>query len=801
MRMTIRSKLMAGFVGVTAVVLVVIGVFFYNLMAIERATAVIMEEQLPIKDHISELRSLARYEQNLLTDYALTGDGTDMTSLQSARRAFKEHIEALRPFLDGKDLVRLDELLDYEESMITIGLGMGDAFREGELAAGKAKMVSFDAAVDDFIAQLKRVDAATQASLNKAAEAIDSAKDSAIRLSLGIGAAAVLIAVSLGLYFSMSIASSVAAVSQAAERLALGDLNQEIEQCSSDDELGDMLDSFRRMIKYQQEMARVAKRVAQGDLTFQVAPKSEHDMLGHAFHHMIADLQNLAGQVSEEASSLGAAAGQLSNAADQAGAATGQIAAAIQEIARGAQQQAESITKTAISAEQMQRAIEGVARGAQEQANEVVRLSETTSRISAAVQKVAANAQASAEGAHEAASVAREGSSKVEANVRAMEAIKDMVGATAGKVRRMGERSERIGAIVETIDDIAAQTNLLALNAAIEAARAGEHGKGFAVVADEVRKLAERTGAATKEIADLIGEVEQAIAEAVSAMDESAREVEARVAQALEAGQALESILETSQRVSDQVEAIALAARQMEQSSSELVGAVDAVSAIVEENTAATEQMSAGYAEIARAIESIASVSEENSASVEEVSAAAEEVSAQVEEVSAAAESLTAIARALIAMVSEFKLPGETTLHRQAAIFREDHLRRASRLNAMLEGRVRLSSREGGDHRHCNLGAWYYGTGQQEYGHHPAFRALEDPHAQLHKRAREAISAWESGDRAGAERAVEDVERLTADLVDLLDEMLRPGAWRLTERTPAPVASGNGHSMQEAAAA
>jgi methyl-accepting chemotaxis protein len=228
----------------------------------------------------------------------------------------------------------------------------------------------------------------------------------------------------------------------------------------------------------------------------------------------------------------------------------------------------------------------------------------------------------------------------------------------------MGDRSDQIGAIVETIDDIASQTNLLALNAAIEAARAGEHGKGFAVVADEVRKLAERSSVATKEIGGLIKGIQKTVNEAVVAMSESAGEVEVGVTQANNAGHALESIVAAADAVYQQADQATKAAEKMNLAANELVTAVDSVSAVIEENTAATEEMSAGAHEVTQSIENIASVSEENSASVEEVSASAEEMSAQVEEVSAAATSLEEMAQALQEVVSQFKLATDTHARR-----------------------------------------------------------------------------------------------------------------------------------------
>ena len=489
--------------------------------------------------------------------------------------------------------------------------------------------------------------------------------------SLLVGFVTALFAVGIGtlvtaLIINNSIAMPLGIVTKMAQSLSMGDLTRDMSDAEKDkvrsrhDEIGLIGQAFDELINYMQGMGVAAASIANNNLTISVMPKSEKDELGNAFAKMVIGLHDAVGQVAESASAVSSAAAQLVAASEQSGGATRQIATTIQQVALGIGQQTTGITKTSSSVEQMNRAIDGVAKGAQEQARAISKASEVTSRISAAIEQVASNTQSVTQDSAKAASHSRDGAKTVEETIAGMEAIRSKVGLSATKVEEMGTRSEEIGAIVETIEDIASQTNLLALNAAIEAARAGEQGKGFAVVADEVRKLAERSSLATKEITGLIKGIQKTVNEAVSAMKESASEVEAGVARANSAGTALGSILVAAESVYKQAEDAGKAAAKVSAAATELVESVDAVSAVIEENTAATEEMAANSSELTQSIENIASVSEENSASVEEVSASTGEVSAQVEQVSASAASLMEMAKQLSQVVSRFKLNHNT---------------------------------------------------------------------------------------------------------------------------------------------
>jgi methyl-accepting chemotaxis protein len=459
------------------------------------------------------------------------------------------------------------------------------------------------------------------------------------------------------LVIRLVVARPLVSLMKTSDALAQGDIAQKIEVTSTD-EIGDLGASYARVVEYMNELAEVAERMADGDLTVEAKPRSEKDVLGNAHARLIARQRELIGKTKAAAASVTEASKQLARASEQTAQATQQITSTMQQVARGASEQSSSLQQTANSVDQLSRAIDQIAQGSQEQSRAVDEATRAVEAVSAAIDSVSANAEAGAKEWEVTAESAMGGARKTNETVVGMDKIKKAMELVSARVTDLGQRSGDIGNIVATIDDIAAQTNLLALNAAIEAARAGEQGRGFAVVADEVRKLAERSSMATKEIATLVSGTQAGVKEAVNAMQQGSRDVEEGYKLAMDAGGTLDEILTRSQNVRKQVTEISAAADALKNLGRDMMAAMQKIIKIAEENAAATEEMTASSATVTKSVEATASVAEENSSASEEVSASTEEMSAQVQEALAAAHSLADTAEELQRIVEVFRTDG-----------------------------------------------------------------------------------------------------------------------------------------------
>ncbi len=475
-------------------------------------------------------------------------------------------------------------------------------------------------------------------------------------LETGLVLFVVLLAVVLAYFIVRSVTRPLNEAVGVAKQLAQGDLSA-IVVATSTDETGQMLHAINEMTDYLREMAVIAENVSVGDLSLRVSPRSDEDSFGVAFQNMQNYLEGMA-TVSDEIASgnldvkiepkseddrfgtsfknmfdstlsliqsrnerdelqknivklldeIGDVAnGDLTVEAEVTADSTGAIADSFNfmiEQLRGVINNVKDATlHVSSSATEIQATTEHLAQGSEEQS---IQLSDTSSAIeemAVSIQQVSDNAAESATVANTARDNAKQGAQAVQNNITAMGRIRDQVQETAKRIKRLGERSQEIGEIIQLIDDIADRTSMLALNASIQAAMAGEAGRGFAVVAEEVERLSDRSTNATKQIGALIKSIQSETNEAVAAMEETTREVVEGSKLANDAGQSLTEIESVSNHLAEIIQAISQASKQQARGSEELAKSMTGISNV-------TQQVAAGSKQAAVSVRSLAALSD-----------------------------------------------------------------------------------------------------------------------------------------------------------------------------------------------
>ncbi|KGK85092.1 chemotaxis protein [Desulfosporosinus sp. HMP52] len=351
------------------------------------------------------------------------------------------------------------------------------------------------------------------------------------------------------------------------------------------------------------EMVNRIQQVAEGNLAIDkvnVNSKDEVGRLGVAINTMLENMRNLVKQVSDSADMVTSSSEELSAGAEQSAHANAQVANAISEVADGAEKQVAAINETSRIVEQMSVSIQQIAANT----NDVAALSDKTDQS------------------------ALNGGKAINSAVDQMTNIEKTVMTSAEVVAELGEKSTEIDQIVTTISEISAQTNLLALNAAIEAARAGENGRGFAVVAEEVRKLAEQSQEATKQIAAMIREVQEDTKKAIAAMNAGTHEVKVGTEVVNNAGVAF----------------------------ADIAGLINQVSEKVREISGAIQHMASGSQQITVSVQEVSDICVSTADRAHTVSAATQEQTASMEQIAASSQSLSNMAAELLESIHKFKV-------------------------------------------------------------------------------------------------------------------------------------------------
>lgn len=362
-----------------------------------------------------------------------------------------------------------------------------------------------------------------------------------ICLGLALLAAAIMV-----WWLERVIATPLREVTGLANKIASGDLNVDLTSVNGrKDEVGQLTAEFSRMVRSLNKTAQVAERISQGDLTAKITPQSERDVLGNAFATMIVSLQRLTADITQGVNVLGSSATE--------------ILASTSQVVSSATETATAVTETTATVEEVKQT----------------------------AQVASQKARYVAESAQKSAQVSQAGQQAVEDTIEGTHRIRQQMESIAESIIKLSEQSHAIGELIASVNDLAEQSNLLAVNASIEAAKAGDHGKGFAVVAQEVKSLAEQSKGATAQVRSILSDIQKATSAAVMATEQGSKAVEAALRLSAEAG---ESISVMAASIGDSAQAAAqIAASGQEQ----LVGMDQVALAMQSINDASTQNVSA----------------------------------------------------------------------------------------------------------------------------------------------------------------------------------------------------------------
>jgi methyl-accepting chemotaxis protein len=421
---------------------------------------------------------------------------------------------------------------------------------------------------------------------------------------------ALAIAVALAYLAANLIVRPMLELAQSAKLIAQGDLTRRTAVMSGD-EIGSLAETFNAMsgdlektltkfVRSQTQLKSVADTVGSRSHTVIERVDEQRAVLDEAYHS-IDQLNAGVRKITDNVETLSASSEETSSSMLQ-------MVASMEEVSRHTDSLFTSVEDTASATHQMVASINEVDQNVVYLTNFVTDTSSSMVEMSASIAQVEANAAKSYDVALGVADAAESGMKAVRETIEGMEQIRQAVTESNSVISRLGERSVAIGKILNVIEDVAEQTNLLALNAAILAAQAGEYGKGFSVVAAEIRELSERTASSTREIGTLIRSVQSEVQNALKSMTSGTKLVEQGVSLSHEAGKALNNILDSASKASSMGKEIAAATREQAQGSETVTRAVERLQEMVKGINSATTQQAAGSDHILKAVESMREV-------------------------------------------------------------------------------------------------------------------------------------------------------------------------------------------------
>jgi len=592
----IRTRLIAGF-SVVVLFLILVGAFsLKNLSAQGDLLTEFYDHPFTVSNAISDVQEHILRMHRAMKDVVLYGNNRQELEIalrdldDSEQTVYRQLAVARERFLGDKS--KMDRIKELMDQWKPVRARTVELVRQNKMSEAAIHHRDF---ARHLVAKIDAEVNEVQKFSNGKAQSFIKESQGSERWTLAVSAVlvalAALLAGATALVITASITGPLKKAVEAADRLALGDVTVEIGS-ESRDEIGQLLRAMGTMVASLRHLGENANRIALGDLQVEVVPNSERDVFGIAMQNMVTSLKRLAASADRIAAGDLTLDVQLASPKDQLGLS---FAAMTKNLRDLNQEIREVVGVLASSAGEIMTTVSELASSSAETASSVSETNATVQQVRQTTDLTSQKSRQVYDSSHKAVQVAKSGRQSVDEAIDGMRGIDERMGFIAERIVNLSEQSQAIGDIIATVNDLAEQSNLLAVNAAIEAAKAGEHGKGFAVVAQEVKHLATQSKQATAQVRSILGVIQKATTSAVLATEQGSKAVESGVRQSSAAG-----------------EAIRLLAASIEESSNATLQIVTS-----------TQEQAIGMDQIAIAIQSINQASGQNVEGSRQIEAAA----------------------------------------------------------------------------------------------------------------------------------------------------------------------------------
>jgi methyl-accepting chemotaxis protein len=505
MKWTVGKKIGAGY-ALAIAIMAIIGISSYLSLNRLIDVASWKDHTYQVSDKLNTVLSVLKDAETGQRGYIIAGEDRYLEPYKAAIGEIDADIESVRNLttdnpVQQKRIVDLKAKADEKlrELAETIALRKEKGFEAATeiILTDKGKKI-----MDEIRTLVTEMNAEEEKLMAQRSSQVDASTRNTKILILGGMLLAVMLLALISFLISRDIAKPLNIVSKIASQAAAGDLSIDVPAYKRSDEVGLLTQSFSLMTQSLRYMAKVAEQIAAGDLRVDIKPRSEKDLLANSFVRMVENLRRTTIDISEAVNLLGSSASE--------------ILAATTQVASGTAETATAISETTTTVEEVRQA-------GQLSSKKAKNVSDIANRV---------------------AQVSHDGQKAVGETAAGMRNIHDQMDSIVATIVRLSEQSQSIGGIIASVSDLADQSNLLSVNAAIEAARAGEQGKAFAVVAQEIRSLAEQSKQATAQVREILGDVQKATSAAVMATEQGSKAVEAGVRQSAQAGEAIRVLAE-----------------------------------------------------------------------------------------------------------------------------------------------------------------------------------------------------------------------------------------------------------------